>query len=78
MLRDFGLDGVFPGTVTVFRKDGVEDIYVVEYKDGDVEEFGAEEYKLAYELWLRQSGWVPEDVTVNVDIKPATQKKKVN
>ena len=76
VLRDFGVEGVFPGTVIAFRKDGLEDVYVIQYEDGDVEEFAAAEYTLAYELWLRQSGWVPEDATANVDIKPVTQKKR--
>jgi hypothetical protein len=76
VVRDFGEEGVFTATVTAFRKEGLDDVYAIEYEDGDVEELGEEEYKCSYELWLRQSGLLPEDVNITTDTKPPTHKKK--
>ncbi len=44
MVRDFGEEGVFTATVTAFRKEGLDDIYAIEYEDGDVEELGEEDH----------------------------------
>ena len=76
MLRDFGEEGVFTATVTAFRKAGLDDVYAIEYEDDDVEELGEEEYTCSYDLWLRQSGLLPEDVNITTDTKPPTHKKK--
>ena len=54
--RDFGVDGVFTGTITAFRREGGMHLYTVEYSDGDVEDLDIEEYIHAYELWLREAG----------------------
>ena len=40
VLRDFGVDGIVSGTVSAFRKEGVDEIYAIQYEDGDVEEIG--------------------------------------
>jgi hypothetical protein len=70
------VEGCFTGTVTAFRKEGLDDVYAMEYKDGDFEELGDEECKCGYELWLRQLGLVPVDVNLTSDPKAATHKKK--
>jgi hypothetical protein len=70
------VEGVFSGTVSEFRKEGYDDVYAIEYEDGDVEEIGHEEYTRGYEQWLRQSGWVPDDVALTKDTKPPARKHK--
>jgi hypothetical protein len=65
--RDFGADGVFTGTITASRKEGGTHLYTVKYSDGDVEDLDTEEYNHAYEMWLRQIGWEPEDQLINLD-----------
>ena len=76
VLRDFGVDGIVSGTVSAFRKEGVDEIYAIQYEDGDVEEIGPAEYTLGYEQWLRQTGWAPDDVTLTTDTKTPARKRK--
>ncbi len=51
---------------------GAVKIYSIEYADGDVEDVDGDEYNVAYELWLRDSGWVPD----GVDVKPTPLKNQ--
>ena len=76
VLRDFGVDGIFSGTVSAFRKDGVHEIYAIQYEDGDVEEIGHAEYTVGYEQWLRKTGWAPDDVSLTTDTKTPLRKRK--
>jgi hypothetical protein len=76
VLRDFGVDGIVSGTVSAFRKEGVDEIYAIQYEDGDVEEIGPAEYTVGYEQWLRQTGWAPDDVTLTTDTKTPARKRK--
>ncbi len=69
--RHFGDEGSFTATITAFRKMGSTNVYTVQYADGDVEDLDGEEYNVAYELLLRESGWQPDDV----DVKPTPLKK---
>ncbi len=70
------MEGIFSGTVSAFRKEGLDDVYAIEYEDDDVEEIGHAEYTCGYEQWLRQSGGVPDDVTLTTDTKPPARKQK--
>ncbi len=73
--RDFGADGVFTGTITAFRREGGTHLYTVEYSDGDVKDLDMEEYNHAYEMWLRQTGWEPEDQPINFDATSGLKRK---
>jgi hypothetical protein len=45
-----------------YRKEEKNDLYTVEYSDGDSEDLDTEEYNFAYALWLKEEGWTPDDV----------------
>ncbi len=68
VIRQFPDEGNFAGTIVAFRKMASTSIYTVQYADGDVEDFKGNEYNDAYELWLRESGWLP----AAVDVKPTS------
>jgi hypothetical protein len=61
--REFGTDGVFYGVITAHHrsKDIAQELYQVEYTDGDVEDLDGEEYNYAYALWLKEEGWNGEE-----------------
>ncbi len=60
--REFGNDGIFYGTINLFRHEGDTELYTVRYTDGNQEDLDLEEYNFAYALWLQQEGWnVDED-----------------
>ncbi len=69
--RHFEDEGTFTATVIAVRKMGSQHFYTVQYSEGDVEDLDGQEYNVAYELFLRESGWVPDAV----DVKPAALKK---
>jgi hypothetical protein len=73
--RHFGEEGSFTGIIAAFRKMGNNHMYTVQYVDGDVEDLDGGEYNLAYELFLRESGWKPEAVELQLDVKHTTRKK---
>jgi hypothetical protein len=59
--RDFGVKGVFLGQVVAVEYDSedvdkIEDIYVVEYTDGDREDMSREELEYANEFFVQVSG----------------------
>ena len=59
--RDFGVKGVFVGKVVAVEYDSedvdkIEDIYVVEYTDGDREDINKEELGYANEFYVQVSG----------------------
>jgi hypothetical protein len=68
VVRHFPDEGKFTGTIVGFRKLASTSIYTVQYADGDVEDLEDEEYNAAYELWLRESGWLP----AALDVKPTS------
>ena len=70
-MREFPEEGKFTGTIMAFRKMGSTNLYTVQYADGDVEDVDGDEYNVAYELWLLESGCVPDAV----DVKPTPIKK---
>jgi hypothetical protein len=74
--REFVPHGFFTGTITAYRKEMETRLYTVEYTDGDVEDLDDEEYNHAYEVWLRQSGWEPEDQVIQLDAKSQGFKTK--
>ena len=74
--REFEPHGFFTGTITAYRKEKETRLYTVEYTDGDVEDLDDEEYNHAYEVWLRQSGWEPEDQVIQLDAKSQGFKTK--
>lgn len=61
--RDFGELGTFNGRVVRFERgrDKEQDLYTVEYEDGDIEDLDTEEYNFAYALHLRREGWELEE-----------------
>jgi hypothetical protein len=71
VIRQFPDEGNFTGTIVAYRKMGSTSIYTVPYADGDVEDLEGDEYNVTYELWLRESGWLP----AAVDVKPTSLKK---
>jgi hypothetical protein len=73
--RDFGAEGLFTGTVIAYRKDGQNDLYELEYEDGDREEVGTEEYKLGRCLWIEPWGCEAENIAGPCDSKTGTHKK---
>jgi hypothetical protein len=78
--REFGTDGVFYGVISAFHTvTGKEDLYTVEYNDGDVEDLDLEEYNYAYALWLKEEGWQVDEAEPNAVYKTgasSTKKKK--
>ena len=70
--RLFDEHGIFYGVITAYRKEGKNELYTVEYSDGDAEDLDTEEYNYAYALWLKEEGWTPDDVHV------VTTKKKLS
>jgi hypothetical protein len=58
--RHFPDEGNFTATIIAFRKMGTTNVYTVQYTDGDVEDLDADDYNVAYDLFLRESGWQPE------------------
>ena len=70
-MREFPEEEKFTGTIVAFRKMGSTYLYTVQYADGDVEDVDGDEYNVAYELWLLESGCVPDAV----DVKPTPIKK---
>ena len=78
--RQFGDEGSFTGIVAAFRKMGSNHVYTVQYVDGDVEDVDIGEYNLGFEMFLRESGWKPEALALQEDVKPTTRKKptKIN
>ena len=59
--RDFGVKGVFVGKVVAVEYDSedvdkIEDIYVVEYTDGDREDMNKDELVYANEFYVQVSG----------------------
>ena len=73
--RDFGEEGTFTGTVTAYRRDGDNDVYELEYEDGDREEVATEEYKLGRALWIKHWGCEPEKSAGPCDSQPGTKIK---
>jgi hypothetical protein len=69
--RHFPDEGNFTATSIAFRKMGTTNVYTVQYTDGDVEDLDADDYNVAYDLFLRESGWQPD----TVDEKPTPMKK---
>jgi hypothetical protein len=76
--REFGSDGVFYGVITAFRsgKGNGEDLYQVEYNDGDVEDMDGEEYNYAYALYLREEGWNVEEAEADTTASASNRKQK--
>ena len=68
--RNFDDHGIFYGVITAYRKEGKQELYTVEYSDGDAEDLDTEEYNFAYALWLKEEGWTPDEV----DNMPAPKK----
>ena len=58
----FDEHGIFYGVIAAYRKEGENELYTVEYSDGDAEDLDMEEYNFAYALWLKEEGWTPDDV----------------
>ncbi len=54
--RVFDEHGTFYGVITAYRKEGENELYTVEYSDGDSEDLDKEEYNFAYALWLKEEG----------------------
>ena len=73
--RDFGDEGIFTGTITAYRRDGDNDIYELEYEDGDHEELATEEYQSGRALWMKHSGCEPPKSAAPCDSKPRTKTK---
>ncbi len=59
LCRVFEEHGTFYGVITAFCKEGKQDLYTVEYPDGDAEDLDQKEYNYAYALWLKEEGWTP-------------------
>ncbi len=76
--RELGSDGVFYGVITAFRsgKGNGEDLYQVEYNDGDVEDMDGEEYNYAYALYLKEEGWNVEEYEADATALTSNKKKK--
>ena len=78
--REFGTDGVFYGVISAFHTvTGKDDLYTVEYNDGDVEDLDLEEYNHAYALWLKEEGWQVDEAEPNAVYKTgasSTKKKR--
>ncbi len=76
--REFGTDGVFYGVITAYRRSkGIaQDLYQVEYTDGDVEDMDGKEYSYAYALWLKEEGWNGEEY--EPDAAAVNPKRKQN
>ncbi len=78
--REFGVDGVFYGVISAFHtRKGQDDLYTVEYNDGDVEDLDLEEYNYAYALWLKEEGWQVDEChanAVNTTGKSSPRKQK--
>ena len=60
--RMFDEHGIFYGVIKAYRKEGKQELYTVEYTDGDAEDLDQKEYNYAYALWLKEEGWTPDDV----------------
>ncbi len=73
--RNFGEEGLFTGTITAYRRDGDNDIYELEYEDGDREELASEEYQSGRALWMKHSGCEPQKSAAPCDSKPGTKTK---
>ena len=54
--RIFGEHGIFYGVIKAYRKEGKQELYTVEYSDGDAEDLDEKEYNYAYALWLKKEG----------------------
>jgi hypothetical protein len=76
--RQFGDEGSFTGIIAAFRKMGSNHVYTVQYVDRDVEDLDGGEYNLAYEMFLRDSGWKPEALDLKPDVAPTPRKKLQN
>jgi hypothetical protein len=81
--REFGTDGVFYGVITAYHrsKDIAQELYQVEYTDGDVEDLDAEEYNYAYALWQKEEGWNGEEYepgATSINPKSRQNKKPIN
>ena len=67
--RDFGEAGIFNGQITAFNAGECveEELYSVEYEDGDKEDLDREEYNYAYALYLQEEGWTLEDAEIDTE-----------